>query len=61
MVRCIECKKKTHVNIKCRCLNKYCLKCLSEHKCTFDYYKENKIDLEKKLMIKISDKMNEKL
>ena len=43
------CRKKTLVLTKCSCENTYCLSCRYPdlHKCTFDFKKEAKKQLEK--------------
>ena len=49
-MRCNQCNKNiTLMNFKCRCDNYYCLSCLKNHNCSFDYFKANQERLKKKL------------
>lgn len=57
-MRCEECNKKiTLMNFRCKCQNYYCIRCLGEHNCSFDYFKENQERLKKKLELVKSDKI----
>lgn len=46
--KCMICKKKLMVNIKCKCSNHYCEKHRFNHNCTYSYFLENKSNLDKK-------------
>ncbi len=52
MKKCQKCKKKKLIIITCKCGKNFCLlhKCPEEHKCSFDYKKENKENLTKQLV-----------
>lgn len=58
--KCTFCKKKTGIiSYDCRCGNKYCSKCKfpETHNCTFDYIKDGKEELTKKLIKVENDKI----
>jgi hypothetical protein len=59
MNRCNNCKKKIGImNFSCRCDYKnLCSKCLSNHNCNFDYKKDWKESLTKRLPVVIADKI----
>jgi len=49
-MKCDKCNKKINLmNFKCRCENYYCIKCLGDHNCSFDYFKANQERLKKNL------------
>lgn len=51
--KCEKCNKNIKLmSFKCKCLKKFCIKCLSSnvHNCTFDYKQEQKKHLEKTLI-----------
>ena len=60
---CAFCEKKLSIvnQFKCRCENIYCIKHLHSfnHKCTFDYKKLNKEQLEKSLSVPEKKKLQE--
>ncbi len=39
---CLECNKKKHFLLNCKCGNKYCVNHISKHNCKYDYFIENK-------------------
>ena len=50
-IRCKVCRKKLGLTaIPCKCKNCYCYKCKADHKCTFDYNKEQIEKLKKELV-----------
>ena len=49
-MKCKCCKKKTVMEFDCKCLQKFCLNCLNDHKCTFDYHASKNEHLKKTLL-----------
>ena len=60
MNRCFECNKKLNsifITINtCRCKNLYCVQHMINHKCSFDYKKNEKNILEKTLVKVVPEK-----
>jgi hypothetical protein len=52
MEKCSKCYKKIILVFECKCQNKYCIKCHipENHNCEFDYKRDGKELLEKKLI-----------
>ena len=61
MNRCLACRIKTLVLIKCKCENSYCSKCrdADKHECTFDYRRNAQQELTEKNPIIKSKKLEE--
>lgn len=61
-MNCNECNKKINLfQYKCKCRNLFCIKCLGDHNCTFDYLKENKDKLKLKMPLVIANKIVNKI
>lgn len=50
-MKCFKCEKESHIIIKCKCNNLFCLKCKNPeyHNCNFDYKKNQIIFLSKNM------------
>ena len=57
---CIKKLKLVDLNFKCKCNNVYCNehRYYTDHNCSYDYQKSNISNLENKLVLVISDKVN---
>jgi len=57
-MKCDTCNKKCLFSIDCRCDKRVCLKCRDNHSCSFDYKKQGKAQLTKKIFKVESEKIN---
>lgn len=59
---CHHCKYKKRITqiVQCKCGNKFCFSCKypEKHNCLFDYQKENRNDLNAKLVKQVAKKIN---
>lgn len=60
MKRCNFCKKKSLVDVKCKCEGIFCITCRfpDVHKCTFDHKSESKKLLEKNNPVVVGNKVD---
>jgi hypothetical protein len=58
--KCFQCKKKVLVPMSCMCSQQFCIQCRTPelHKCTFDYFKHSKQQLEKNNPLVIPKKVD---
>lgn len=56
---CIQCKKKSLLNMKCKCDKMVCMTCRypDKHGCSFDYTKEQQKKLEKENPVVSGEKL----
>lgn len=57
-MKCVTCNKKCLFSIDCRCNKSVCLRCKYNHSCSFDYKKQGKEQLVKKVFKVESEKIN---
>lgn len=55
--KCQTCNKKVMLHGKCKCSNYYCPNHLHQHECSFSYFAQNKLNLEKKNLKVETDKL----
>lgn len=56
--KCCLCSKKRQL-FDCKCNQHMCLNCMSEHKCTYDYKKENRERLSTELTKIVAPKITQ--
>ena len=56
-MKCTTCNKKCLFSIDCRCDKRVCLRCKDNHSCDFDYKKQGKEQLTKKIFKVESEKI----